>query len=95
MRKHRIYRQGDLILIEENDVPLEYMDKESNRLEISSENGNKHELSCKVYRWNNTRYVLIDSVEVLKHPQHPWLAIEPGIYRVTFVRDYVLERAID
>lgn len=91
----RVYRQGDLILVEDEDIDLSSAIKEGDSLEIISESGNAHRLRCPVYNFYGQRYVIVEKPSILIHPQHPELVIEPGIYRVEFVRDFVLSRAID
>jgi hypothetical protein len=94
-KPRKVYRQGDLLLVEEEGVDLRYAMKEGEVLEIVSENGNTHRLKSSVYTIYGRRYVVVESPSILTHPQHPELVIEPGIYRVEFVRDYALNRSID
>ncbi len=91
----RVYRQGDVLLIErEYEVELE--EKVADKLVIQSETGNIHELAAPVYRAGNGRlYAVVNVTLTLKHPEHPELKIEPGIYEVRTVRDYALQRPID
>jgi len=97
---HRIlvYRQGDLILekVREGRELLQLCELVSDKLEVGSESGHIHVLNAKVYRYANQLYVVVEKPTVLKHPQHPPLSIEPGIYAIKFIRDWLLqERAID
>ena len=94
-KPRKVYRQGDLLLIEEEDVDLRYAVKEGDVLEIVSENGNTHRLKSSVYTICGRRYIVVEKPSVLSHLQHPELIIEPGIYRVEFVKDYALGRSID
>ncbi len=92
--KQKIYRQGDVVLIEvgfglANNVK-EYGVKVDNKLVIASENGNRHVLNALVYRYGEL-YVIVEKPTPMTHPQHPTLIIEPGIYRVRFVRDFALD----
>lgn len=91
----RIYRQGDLVLIEELGVDTGYLDKESDSLEVRSESGNSHKILCPVYRSHRSRYLVVERPSRLVHPQHPGIVVDPGIYRIEFVRDYVLSRSAD
>jgi len=94
-RPRRVYRQGDLVLIEEMVLDLDPAVKEGEALVIASENGNRHRLASPVYTVYGRRYVVVEKPSVLTHPQHPELVVEPGIYRVEFVRDFALNRAVD
>jgi hypothetical protein len=94
-KTRKIYRQGDLILVEEEGIDTNLAMKEGDILEIASENGNTHKLISPVYSLYGRRYVVVKKPSTLIHPQHPKLVIEPGIYRVEFVRDYALNRSID
>ncbi|MEM0006133.1 MAG: hypothetical protein QXJ22_00780 [Ignisphaera sp.] len=97
MSRRRIYRQGDVIL-EEMDEDCElrgrlekYGKLVSNYLEIAGETGNKHVLlNAKVYNRFDEVYIVLDKHGAMMHKQHPPLKIEPGIYRLRFVRDWLL-----
>ncbi|MEM1526943.1 MAG: hypothetical protein QW775_01920 [Ignisphaera sp.] len=91
-RGRKIYRQGDLILVEENEVDLSFAVKEGDEFKVESENGSKHIIRALVYRLYNEQYVVVDKPSKLVHQQHPELLIDPGIYRIEFVRDYALDR---
>jgi hypothetical protein len=88
----RIYRQGDLILeqFEYEDV-VKYAEPVSERLEVRSETGHSHILDAKVYRYAGQMIVAVEKPTPLVHPQHPTIVIERGVYRVRFVRDWLLE----
>jgi hypothetical protein len=94
LSKVRIYRQGDLVLeqVEHEDV-VRYAEPVSDRLEVRSETGNAHVLNAKVYRYADQMLVVVEKPTPLMHPQHPAIVIEPGVYRVRFVRDWLLESA--
>lgn len=94
-RPRKVYRQGDLILIEDLHVDIDRATMESSFLEIRSENGNAHMVKAPVYSMYGVRYLVVESPSILIHPQHPELVVEPGIYRVEHVRDYALGRALD
>jgi hypothetical protein len=88
-----MYRQGDVIL-EQVQLTVDELEKDQRvekigRLEIASENGNRHVLNARAYNVYGQLYVVVEKPTPLTHPQHPMLIIEPGIYRVRFVRDYV------
>uniref|UniRef100_A0A7J3Z8L0 Uncharacterized protein n=1 Tax=Ignisphaera aggregans TaxID=334771 RepID=A0A7J3Z8L0_9CREN len=95
-RKVRVYRQGDVVLEEV------YVEKErllnwecvGSKLEVRSENGSTHTLSAKVFRLNRQEYVLVEGPAVMEHPQHPPIVIEPGVYVVRFVRDWLLRERV-
>ncbi|MEM3980619.1 MAG: hypothetical protein QXF79_05135, partial [Ignisphaera sp.] len=89
MAKHKkIYRQGDLVLVEEDKVDLSLAVKEGDEFKVESENGNQHIIKAPVYRLHNEQYIVVDKPSKLIHQQHPELIIDPGIYRIEFVRDY-------
>ncbi len=101
MNKPKIYRQGDVILIETDYYTKEsikdYATLSDNKLVIASENGNRHVLNALVYHRYEQLYVVVEKPTPMTHPQHPQLIIEPGVYEVRFVRDYALrtQRPID
>ncbi|MEM4058430.1 MAG: hypothetical protein QXZ12_06885 [Thermoplasmata archaeon] len=91
----KIYRQGDVILRkldEKNEIiTREYTDSDykiSDKLSISGETGNTHELDATVYSIHGTQYVVVETPTLLKHNEHHDIEIEPGIYRVDTVRDF-------
>ncbi len=91
----RVYRQGDVMLVEmpwytKEDVEKGAVEKRD-AMVIASENGNKHVLNARTYVGIGAMYVVVEKPTPMTHPQHPMLIIEPGIYRVEFVRDYALE----
>jgi len=99
--KKIVYRQGDVILeqIDYNIRDLEYYARfVSDKLEISSENGNKHVMSgVKVYNYHSRQLVVVEKPTPITHPQHPTIVVTPGIYELRFVRDFLLnsERPYD
>jgi hypothetical protein len=97
INKKVVYRQGDVILeqIEFDLKDLEYYTRfVSDKLEISSENGNKHVMSgVKVYNYHSRQLVVVEKPTPITHPQHPTLIIEPGVYQIRFVRDWLLRES--
>jgi len=93
----RIYRQGDVILeqVDFNVKDLEYYARlESDRIVIRSENGHSHVMNnIKLYRYYNRQIVVIEKPTPMVHEQHPTLIIEPGIYELRFVRDWLLRES--
>jgi len=81
----RVYRQGDVIFKEIDEVPS-WADKTGDRLVIESESGNSHVLEALVF--DDGRYVEVDKPSVVKHPQHRQLTLPVGKYMVYRVRDY-------
>ena len=81
----RVYRQGDVIFKEIDEVPS-WANKTGDRLVIESESGNSHVLEALVY--DDGRYVEVDKPSVVKHPQHRQLTLPVGKYMVYRVRDY-------
>jgi len=76
--------------VEYEDV-VKYAEPVSERLEVRSETGHSHILDAKVYRYFDQMLVAVEKPTPLVHPQHPAIVIEPGVYRVRFVRDWLLE----
>ena len=97
IKKKRIYRQGDVILeqIEYDLKDLElYARFVSDKLEISSENGNKHVMSgVKVYNYHRRQLVVVEKPTQLVHEQHPIIVVTQGIYELRFVRDWLLRES--
>ena len=107
MRK--IIRQGDVILREIKELPeyakRVYTAEEFNdvivtpdTVVIHGESGHKHVLrGVKTYmaNWERAVYVVVDEPVTLKHDEHPAIEIPKGIYVITHVRDYALNRIID
>jgi hypothetical protein len=97
INKKIVYRQGDVILeqIEFDLKDLEYYARfVSDKLEISSENGNKHVMSgVKVYNYHSRQLVVVEKPTPITHPQHPTLIIRPSIYELRFVRDWLLRES--
>jgi hypothetical protein len=95
--KRIIYRQGDVILekidITQRDLEL-HAKLESNKLEIRSENGHSHIMqNIKLYRYHNRQIVVVENPTPLVHEQHPAIVIEPGVYQIRFVRDWLLRES--
>lgn len=97
----KLYRQGDVILERidlSNDTVKRFCNTISNKLEIPSETGHRHLLEAEVCRDGASQiYVIVHKNTKMVHDQHPALEIEPGIYVLRFVRDWLLEsaRAVD
>jgi hypothetical protein len=96
-QKRRIYRQGDVILeqvdIQIHDLEL-YARLESNKLEIRSENGHSHVMNnIKLYRYYIGQVIVVEEPTPLVHDQHPTLIVVPGVYRIRFVRDWLLRES--
>lgn len=85
-----VYRQGDLILRRWNTAVEELKSAVmvGDKLEIRSETGNAHVLEAPVYNLYGNMLVVVEKPTPLTHPQHATIIVPPGIYRVTFVRDY-------
>jgi len=81
----RVYRQGDVIFKEIDEVPS-WAEKTGNRLVIEGETGNSHVLEAIVYV--DGRYVEVDKPSAVMHPQHRQLTLPIGKYVVYRVRDY-------
>jgi hypothetical protein len=95
--KRIVYRQGDVILekvdITQHDLEL-YANLESNKLEIRSENGNSHIMNnIKLYRYYGRQLVVVEKPTPIEHPQHPQIVVQPGIYTLRFVRDWLLRES--
>ena len=86
----RVYRQGDLILVEcQNFISNSNECKCDDRLEVRSETGNAHIINnVKTYNTGQRTFVLVEKPEVLYHPQHKPITIDPGFYEVKHVRSF-------
>ena len=97
INKKIVYRQGDVILeqVDFNMKDLEYYAMlESNKVEIRSENGHSHIMqNIKIYRYSGRQIVVVEKPTPMVHEQHPTLIIEPGIYELRFVRDWLLRES--
>jgi len=97
VERKKIYRQGDVILeqVDLNVKDLElYARFEGNKIEIRSENGHSHIMqNIKLYRYNNRQIVVVENPTPLVHEQHPTLVIEPSVYQLRFVRDWLLRES--
>jgi len=93
MRKRRVFRQGDVVLIEEVPRSL-VLEERFDRLEIRGETGNAHVLEAPVVLdpLTDRQYVEVKEPTPLTHPEHATLIIPPGTYRVTTVRDWRYNR---
>ena len=93
----KIYRQGDVLLEQIDWIDSEYLKKYgdfiSDRLEISSENGYSHRIDAEIYRYGSSTYIVVEKPTALKHHQHPEILVEPGIYQLRFIRDWLLRES--
>jgi len=81
----RIYRQGDVILKEIDEIRGE---KTDDALVIQSETGHPHVLKAPVFRrWGQTQ-VLLEEPTQIQHPQHRPITLPAGKYQVYTVRDF-------
>lgn len=62
---------------------------------IASETGNPHVLKGKVFAAARQQYVVLEQPTEMTHPQHPPRFLQPGIYEVRTVRDYIPRRSMD
>jgi hypothetical protein len=97
IKKKRIYRQGDVILeqvdISQHELEL-YGRLVSDIIEIRSENGHSHIMNnVKLYRYHNRQIVVVENPTPLVHEQHPTIVIEPSVYQIRFVRDWLLRES--
>jgi len=102
--KMEIIRQGDVILRKISDSTniesLEYKtSKLSDTMVISGETGHKHILEAPVYGYEihnydggveqHPEYVVVQHPTELKHEEHNHIIVDPGIYEISSVRDYI------
>ena len=97
INKKIVYRQGDVIL-EQVEIPRHELELYgrlvSDRIEIGSENGHRHIMqNIKLYRYYIGQVIVVEEPTPLVHEQHPTLIIEPGVYRIRFVRDWLLRES--
>jgi len=95
MRGMRVYRQGDVVLKQVNNLPKD-VKPVKRRLRIRGETGNPHTLEGghKLYRSGGRLYVVVEEPCRLIHPEHQLILVKPGIYRVERVRTFNLAEAL-
>ena len=99
----RFWRQGDVVVREIAEIPRGAVLAETTEVRIASETGNPHVLrAVQVFETREARgsqqrrerYVLLDEVSTMTHPQHAPLQLSPGMYEITTVRDYAPARRL-
>ena len=90
MKKYKIIRQGDVLLIEE---PYKNIELPLDNLVITGETGNNHEFKGDFK--TDSQYILVEGETVVEHKEHGILKIPTGFYRIERVRDYFRDRAWD
>ncbi len=90
----RVYRQGDVVLVQLDPYDARtsaLRNAERRDFVIVGEDSHRHVLeNVLVVELGNHAIVALEEPRVLKHDEHPWIAIDPGIYEVRTVRDYAL-----
>ena len=91
----RVYRQGDVVLKQVNDLPKDAKPVRR-KLRMRGETGNPHVLegNHKLYRSGGQLYVVVEEPCRLVHPEHQLILVKPGVYRVERVRSFDLANAV-
>lgn len=88
------YRQGDVLLIGIDKLPLNAAKEESAGrivLAFGELTGHAHaisELEAEAYTSNDRRYLVVAEHATLKHEEHDGISLPRGIYRVVRQREY-------
>ncbi len=89
------YRQGDVLLIQEDKLPEGCLEEEvcGTRivLALGEATGHSHAIDAsfaRAYQNSGERYLVAQMGAVLKHEEHDHLSIKPGVYRVLKQREY-------
>ena len=99
----RIWRQGDVVVSEISEIPGGALPLKTNEIRIASETGNPHVMKARqLFVVENQvtpagafeQYAMLDQETIMTHPEHASLALPPGIYRVSTVRDYAPPRRL-
>ena len=97
MGKRIVLRQGDVILQRLDDSDIDnytwYIEQGlyKTQFEIVGETGHKHVFVGK-YKVISDQILIAEENVKLIHDQHPTLEIPRGIYVITRVRDYLMDR---
>jgi type IV secretory pathway protease TraF len=94
MKEQRIYRQGDVLLIEIDALPPEAAEIEcadSIILAWGEATGHKHQIdadTATLYSWQGDRLIETRPGATLVHEEHSAIALKPALYRVVVQREY-------
>jgi len=84
-------RQGDLLIIGVQEIPVTAIRKKDRVLAEGEVTGHLHELdSGEVYESEGILYFKVDSESqtTLNHPEHKPVSFETGVYKVIRQREY-------
>ncbi len=84
-------RQGDLLIVKVNKLPLECKKQNHRILAEGEATGHLHELdSGELYEKDGILYFRVEKEQkiTLKHPEHGPITFEPGVYKVIRQREY-------
>jgi hypothetical protein len=89
------YRQGDVLLVKVDGLPLEavpeVLTEDRIVLAYGEVTGHAHALSttyAEAYGHDADRYVVAKEGATLRHEEHNPIVLEPGVYRVVRQREY-------
>ena len=93
-------RQGDVLLVAVDELPLEGRELPRDRgrvvLALGEATGHAHAISSSgaaLLEHEGGRFVRVEGPAVLDHEEHGAIAIPPGNYRVVIQREYAPETA--
>lgn len=96
----KIYRQGDVLIVEVDEVPKEGLapipvDQESNILAYGEVTGHAHRLSHKTSQFfehsSGARYLTVPKEAPLAHEEHDTIVLPKGNYRIIQQVEYQKE----
>lgn len=84
-------RQGDILIVSIDSIPLDAKSRKSLVLAEGEVTGHLHELdSGEVYEKDGVLYFRVsdEKLSTLLHPEHKAITFEPGTYKVVRQREY-------
>lgn len=97
MNEH--YRQGDVLLIKVDALPMgatkEKNTDDSIVLAYGETTGHAHRLKAAgvfAYQWQGDRLIEVKETSALTHEEHSAITLVPGVYKVVHQREYTPER---
>ncbi len=89
------YRQGDVLLMKVDRIPLEAAEQPSDGARVvlayGEVTGHAHAIeamTATIFKTAENEYIRVLPGAVLRHEEHAPLTIEPGCYRIIHQREY-------
>ncbi len=97
MKEKLMYRQGDVLLVLEDEVPkaAEELKPEGDRIVLAygEVTGHAHavgKFSARIHALGETRFLEVgENGADLVHEEHAAICLKPGVYRIVHQREYV------